>query len=48
MTAGEFFQFDHTGIKKVIILLELPEVIITPVHNDHILADEAVCLLFGP
>jgi hypothetical protein len=41
----KFFRFDHSEIKQIITLLQLPEVIITPVHNDRVLAVEAFCLL---
>ncbi|KAF4040513.1 DDE superfamily endonuclease [Phytophthora infestans] len=39
------FRFDHAGIKRLVILLRVPNVLITPEHGDRFSATEAVCLL---
>ena len=41
----KFFRFSHSEIKQLIVLLQLPEVLTTPVHHDHVLVVEAFCLL---
>ncbi len=40
------FDLIIVRIKQLVILLQLPEVIITSVHHDLVLVDEALCLLF--
>ncbi len=39
------FRFSHDGIKRLIILMRIPSVIIVPGHRDRISAVEGVCLL---
>ncbi len=39
------FRFDHQGIKKIVVLLEIPAVLKTPLHGDKLSAIEGVCLL---
>lgn len=38
------FRFDHSGIKKLVVLLRLPDVIRIPVHRDRISAVEGICI----
>jgi hypothetical protein len=40
-----YFRFQHSDIKNIIIHLQLPEVIITPSHADRVLVVEALCLV---
>ncbi|KAF4038818.1 DDE superfamily endonuclease [Phytophthora infestans] len=39
------FRFDHAGNKRLVILLRVHNVLITPEHGDRFSATEAVCLL---
>jgi hypothetical protein len=32
-----FFRFSHGEVKQLIVLLQLPEVLISPVHHDRVL-----------
>jgi hypothetical protein len=41
----KFFRQSHSEIRQVIVLLQLPDVIITPVHHDRVYVVEAFCLL---
>ena len=43
-----YFRFSHSEIKRIIVHLQLPEVIIVPTHADRVLIVEAICLLFCP
>ena len=40
-----YFRFQHSDIKNIVIHLQLPEVIITPSHADRVLVVEALCLV---
>ncbi|POM62172.1 hypothetical protein PHPALM_28700 [Phytophthora palmivora] len=39
------FRFDHDGIKRLVILLQIPAVLITPYHGHRFSAVEGLCLL---
>lgn len=39
------FRFDHSGIKKLVVLLSLPDVIRIPVHRDRTSAIEGICIV---
>jgi hypothetical protein len=41
-----YFRFSHSEIKRIIVHLQLPEVIIVPTHADRVLIVEAICLIF--
>jgi hypothetical protein len=41
----KFFRLSHSEIKQIIVLLQLPDVIITPEHHDRVYIMEAFCLL---
>ncbi len=41
----KYFRFGHRDIKKILVQLQLPEVIITPNHKDSVLIVEALCLV---
>jgi hypothetical protein len=41
----KFFHLSPSEIRHVIVLLQLPDVIITPVHHDRVYVMEAFCLL---
>jgi hypothetical protein len=47
-TCKSYFQFGHSEIKRIIVHLQLLEVIIVPTHADRVLIVEAICLLFCP
>jgi hypothetical protein len=40
-----YFQFGHIGIKRIIVHLQLLEVIIVPSHADRVLIVEAICCI---
>ncbi len=44
----KFFRLSHSEIKQIIVLLQLPDVIITPEHHDRVYIVEAFCLLLHP
>jgi hypothetical protein len=39
------FRFGHSDIKKILVQLQLPDVIITPEHKDRVLVVEGLCLV---
>jgi hypothetical protein len=41
----KYFRLSHSEIRQIIVLLQLPDVIITPVHHDLVYVMEAFCLL---
>jgi hypothetical protein len=45
VTCESRFRFDHAGIKALVVHMNFPAVIITPVHGDRASAVEAVCLV---
>ncbi|KAG1712509.1 hypothetical protein DVH05_000252 [Phytophthora capsici] len=40
------FRFDHAGIKRLVILLRVPNVLITPEHGDRFSATEGTAVVF--
>jgi len=41
----QYFRFGHGDIRQLTVSLQLPEVIITPTHGDHVLVVEGTCLV---
>jgi hypothetical protein len=39
------FRFGHSDIEKILVQLQLLDVIIMPQHKDHVLAVEGLCLV---